>query len=188
MTAITFETMLLIPACRALLFADSLVLDCGQAILRGFRIGVLALMSGIFILTRQQPSKDMEADSCERQSLIHNEMAVNCGYGSLHAKVQEVRMSDAQHLNWFDYFSGFRLLFPYIWPSESLKQQGVAMVCLLLLIGQRIVNILVPYRLEILIASLGKGTVPYRDIALYVLLQGLQGHQGVIAAPGLCSF
>lgn len=54
--------------------------------------------------------------------------------------------------------------------------------CLFLLILQRIVNILVPYQLGVLVSHLGKGILPYKEVALYILYQSLQGQQGVIGA------
>jgi len=48
--------------------------------------------------------------------------------------------------------------------------------------GQRIVNILVPYQLEVLLGSLGRGKMPYRAITLYILCRGLQGQQGILGS------
>jgi ABC-type bacteriocin/lantibiotic exporter with double-glycine peptidase domain len=56
------------------------------------------------------------------------------------------------------------------------------MVCLVLMVGQRIINILVPYQLELLIGSLGQGKMPYKAVALYVLCRGLQGQQGILGS------
>ena len=52
----------------------------------------------------------------------------------------------------------------------------------MLLVLQRIVNILVPYQLGVLVDALGAGTMPYNEIALYCLYRGLQGQQGVIGS------
>jgi ABC-type bacteriocin/lantibiotic exporter with double-glycine peptidase domain len=53
---------------------------------------------------------------------------------------------------------------------------------LLLVIGQRIVNILVPYQLELLVASLGTNKIPSKHIALYIIYRGLQGQQGILGS------
>jgi ABC-type bacteriocin/lantibiotic exporter with double-glycine peptidase domain len=55
-------------------------------------------------------------------------------------------------------------------------------LCFGLLICQRIINILVPYQLGVLVAQLGMGKMPIRDIALYCLYRGLQGQQGVMGS------
>ncbi|OAL70263.1 ABC heavy metal transporter [Trichophyton violaceum] len=89
---------------------------------------------------------------------------------------------DAQHGGWLDYVVGFSTLFPYLWPSDSRRLQLRAVSCFFLLILQRIVNILVPRQLGFVVASLGSGTIPYKQLAIYLVLRGLQGQQGVIGS------
>jgi ABC-type bacteriocin/lantibiotic exporter with double-glycine peptidase domain len=67
-------------------------------------------------------------------------------------------------------------------PSNSIKHQLVFLASLILVIAQRIINILVPWQLEMLIASLGKGKMPYKNIALYVTCRALQGQQGILGS------
>jgi ABC-type transport system involved in Fe-S cluster assembly fused permease/ATPase subunit len=50
------------------------------------------------------------------------------------------------------------------------------------LIGQRVINILVPYQLGILVSALTFGHIPYKEIILYVGFLGLQGQQGILGA------
>ncbi|MCJ1380195.1 hypothetical protein MMC17_003298 [Xylographa soralifera] len=114
----------------------------------------------------------------ERQTLVNNLEPTN--YGSM-LKTQTT-IGDAQSTGWLDYFFGFSTLFPYIWPSGSIEQQAITIFCFVLLLSQRIVNILVPYQLGILVDALGKGSMPTREIALYCLYRGLQGQQGVIGS------
>jgi ABC-type transport system involved in Fe-S cluster assembly fused permease/ATPase subunit len=52
----------------------------------------------------------------------------------------------------------------------------------MLLIAQRAVNILAPHQLGVLVASLGPGQLPHKQILLYVLYRALQGQQGVIGS------
>ncbi|EFE39246.1 ABC multidrug transporter, putative [Trichophyton verrucosum HKI 0517] len=111
---------------------------------------------------------------------------------------------DAQHGGWLDYVVGFSTLFPYLWsvipnppnishfphhangniyrPSDSRRLQLRAVFCFFLLILQRIVNIMVPRQLGFVVASLGSGTIPYKQLAIYLVLRGLQGQQGVIGS------
>lgn len=48
------------------------------------------------------------------------------------------------------------------------------------MVGQRAINILVPYQLEVLIGDLGEGKMPFKSILLYALYRGLQGQQGIL--------
>ena len=52
----------------------------------------------------------------------------------------------------------------------------------MLLIGQRFINVLVPYQLGRLVEALGPGSMPWKQIALYCLFRGLQGQQGIIGS------
>ena len=67
-------------------------------------------------------------------------------------------------------------------PSDSPRQQAVTVFCFLLLVAQRIVNILVPWSLGNLVKALGYAQMPYKEIALYCLYRGLQGQQGIVSS------
>lgn len=70
----------------------------------------------------------------------------------------------------------------YARPSNAPKQQLIFLASLILVIGQRVVNILVPWQLEVLVESLGRGKMPYKNIAFYVICRGLQGQQGILGS------
>lgn len=55
-------------------------------------------------------------------------------------------------------------------------------VCLILLVCQRVINVLVPVYLGYLVDALGYGHIPYKEIALYIIFRSLQGNQGAIGA------
>ncbi|KAI0549791.1 ABC heavy metal transporter [Xylaria curta] len=92
------------------------------------------------------------------------------------------RQKDAQTTTWIDYVLGFSQLFPFLWPVDSRRLQIRAIVCFGLLIAQRIINILAPHQLGIVVATLGSGSIPHKQILLYILYRGLQGQQGVIGS------
>ncbi|RWA08688.1 hypothetical protein EKO27_g6420 [Xylaria grammica] len=98
------------------------------------------------------------------------------------ANITQARRNDAQTTTWLDYIMGFSQLFPFLWPADSRRLQLRAMVCFLLLILQRIINILAPHQLGVVVASLGSGKIPHKQILLYILYRGLQGQQGVIGS------
>lgn len=56
------------------------------------------------------------------------------------------------------------------------------LICVILLVGQRIVNIMVPLQLGVLVDSLGYGRIPYKEIILYVVYRALQGNSGALGA------
>merc|ERR1711988_239944 len=85
-------------------------------------------------------------------------------------------------MGWLDYFAGFRVLFPYLWPKDSPLYQAIVLVCLILMVLQRAVNMGAPLQLGVLVDSLGEGRIPYKNIILYVAYRALQGNQGLIGA------
>ncbi|KUI53152.1 Heavy metal tolerance protein [Cytospora mali] len=134
----------------------------------------------------------------ERQSLLENGQDSTPEYGTApahahahahgaHAHHPPIKPASGkppgvQGTGWLDYFAGFRVLFPYLWPKDSPLYQLVVVICMVLLVLQRIVNILVPVQLGVLVDSLGYGKIPYKEIALYVVYRALQGNQGAIGA------
>ncbi|KAH6622681.1 P-loop containing nucleoside triphosphate hydrolase protein [Chaetomium tenue] len=121
-------------------------------------------------------SSRLSSTTGERQGLLEN------GNGHAAPRGKGGKPRDPQSSGWLDYIAGFRVLFPYLWPKDSVVYQATVVVCLILLICQRIVNIMVPLQLGSLVESLGYGRIPYRDMILYVVYRALQGNQGVIGA------
>lgn len=77
------------------------------------RIFILVVMIAL-LLSREQASKGSKQGSeSERQSLLENGNGFN-GYGSV-GKEKPKKPRDAQSAGLFDYFAGFRVLFPYLW-------------------------------------------------------------------------
>ncbi|PGH15372.1 hypothetical protein AJ80_05556 [Polytolypa hystricis UAMH7299] len=104
-------------------------------------------------------------------------------YGTLNGQsAQQTGAIDAQMTDWLDYLVGFAKLFPLIWPSKSVALQIRAALCLLILIVQRIVNVLVPFQLGNVVAALGKGSIPYKELLIYIACRAVQGQQGVLAS------
>lgn len=82
-------------------------------------------------------------------------------------------------------FRGFRakvrLLLPFLWPRRSHRLQALVLLCLLLLVAGRVVNVFVPMLNRAVVNSLaaqGQLVFPWQDILLYVLLWCLQGQGG----------
>lgn len=67
-------------------------------------------------------------------------------------------------------------------PKNSPLYQVIVVICLILLVAQRTVNVFAPLQLGVLVDALGEGRIPYKEIILYVLYRALQGNQGAIGA------
>ncbi|KAK7738418.1 hypothetical protein SLS62_011406 [Diatrype stigma] len=153
------------------------------------RVAVYGLML-ILLARRQHLLRPERGSAAEGRSLLENGDGPANGYGganghgnghaAAHAPPKKGR--DAQSSGWFDYFAGFRVLFPYLWPSDSPLHQATVIACVILLIIQRLVQVAVPVMLGWLVDSLGYGKIPYKEIVLYIVFRGLQGGQGLIGA------
>jgi ATP-binding cassette subfamily B (MDR/TAP) protein 6 len=79
------------------------------------------------------------------------------------------------------FFERIRLLFPYLWPSQSLHLQLLALFCVALLIIGRFVNLFVPLTLGKIVSDLAEGSPPWWHISLYAGLKMLQGSGGLVS-------
>ncbi|CAI6334304.1 unnamed protein product [Periconia digitata] len=160
--------------------SDNNAWHTASAVVATVRILILVGISALFIVTNQRKNQDWSTqDNGERQPLLGNGSQVNGANGKT---TSTKRSGDAQTTTWTDYLLGFKALFPFLWPSNSKPLQVRAIFCFLLLIAQRIVNILAPHQLGVVVAHLGRNRIPHLDIVLYILFRGLQGQQGVIGS------
>ncbi|KAF2264633.1 ABC heavy metal transporter [Lojkania enalia] len=142
-------------------------------LLSSLRIAALGCMCCIYLWIKRG---SLQAQTIETERLLNSAMPKDTFYGAIPTSANQRKGG------WPEYLIGFRILFPYIWPSRSRKQQFILLVSLLLMIAQRIINILVPYQLGVLIESIGVGNMPYKEVGLYVLYRGIQGQQGVLGS------
>ena len=85
---------------------------------------------------------------------------------------------------WWEYLKGYSLFFPYLWPGKSLRLQIVVVVCFVIVILQRLVNIAVPIQLGKVTTELykGDGNLPWLSITLLIGFKFLQGTSGMLGA------
>ncbi|KAG4434977.1 hypothetical protein IFR05_009531 [Cadophora sp. M221] len=92
----------------------------------------------------------------------------------------------APNRTWWEYIRGYSLFFPYLWPSRSIRLQIVVLVCFVLVVLQRVVNILVPIQLGLLTNQLGNQKehpgMPWISISILIGLKFLQGTSGILGA------
>ena len=98
-----------------------------------------------------------------------------------------VRPTKVPTKSWWEYIRGYSLFFPYLWPAKSRRLQGVVIVCFMIVMIQRAVNLLVPIQAgrvtNILSGEDGPSSgVPWGQILLYIFYRFLQGGSGVLGA------
>ena len=134
----------------------------------------------------------------ETSGLLHGHQAENgtangLNYGSTHsdqAKEEEpgwVRPTKVPTKSWWEYICGYSLFFPYLWPAKSRRLQGLVILCFLIVMVQRAVNLLVPIQAGRVTNTLAGENgaisgVPWGPICLYIFYRFLQGGSGVLGA------
>lgn len=88
---------------------------------------------------------------------------------------------------WWEYLKGYTLFFPYLWPSKSRRLQLVVIICFLLVVLQRVINILVPIQIGKVADSLSgvdghAPAMPWLQISLLIVYKLLQGSSGLLGA------
>ncbi|KAA1475175.1 hypothetical protein DENSPDRAFT_841913 [Dentipellis sp. KUC8613] len=83
--------------------------------------------------------------------------------------------------SWSEIWARLRRITPYLWPSKSRALQLLAVLCILLLVVGRFVNLAVPLVLAELIAIFekGDGRSPWPYLLGYVVLRFLQSSGGL---------
>lgn len=164
------------------------------------RSSTLMAMLFAYVLTQWDYASSEQKEE-ETESLLTANGHDSPSYDAINRKVHLLEKPVGRaKAGWLGYFIGFRILFPYIWyvptrprsvrskansasrPSNSFKEQLIFLASLILVIAQRVINILVPWQLEILVGSLGRGSMPYKNIAVYVVCRALQGQQGILGS------
>lgn len=97
------------------------------------------------------------------------------------------RPTTAPSKSWWEYLRGYSLFFPYLWPSKSRKLQVIVVVCFVLVLLQRVINVLVPFQVEkltdILSGENGEPPrAPWKAIFVFIGLRLLQGNSGLLGA------
>ncbi|KAK6526407.1 hypothetical protein TWF694_005002 [Orbilia ellipsospora] len=166
------------------------------AAVAGFRIVWLAGMVfvwGLLYVREKRKRIQLESDSgtsSETTSLLGSDDS-NQDYGATPAQAPAAkspgwaRRDKNPEGSWWDYLKGYKMLFPYLWPSKDRKLQFTMFVCILIVIIQRWINVKVPDQLGKITKILGEDKaeerrIPWFDIFLYLFLRFLQGSSGLL--------
>ena len=109
-------------------------------------------------------------------------------YGSINGQPKEAwsRPDKVPPKSWWEYIRGYSLFFPYLWPAKSLRLKMTVVVCFILVVIARAVNLMVPRQVGIITNILaqedGDGTLPWGGICLYIFFRLLQGNNGLLGA------
>ncbi|KAI0802583.1 ABC transporter-like protein [Xylaria sp. FL0064] len=116
--------------------------------------------------------------------------------GSSYAMVDDeagfYRPEKLPQMTWIEYIRGYSVFFPYMWPAKKVRLQIVVVLCFVLLVLQRWVNIMVPYQIGLVTNELtdnhesdpdGSGIqMPWASLALLIVYKLLQGPSGLLGS------
>lgn len=164
---------------------------------------LLALLAfyGLFMVLRhveqRRAGKAERGSSAETTGLLNgsaeNGHAVGQGYGSTLSEPPKeetsgwVRPDTIPSKSWWEYIRGYSLFFPYLWPAKSTRLQITVIVCFVLVMVARVINVLVIKQVGVItnILSGERGDyhgVPWGPICLYIFYRVLQGGNGLLGA------
>lgn len=170
------------------------------------RIVLLLALIGFYVVfvILPQKRKSAEAGSLEETTSLlaqadqngHAENGhTNGSYGSVHpvggkhkhtegAPPAWSRPTGAPARSWWEYIKGYHVFFPYLWPSKDRRLQLVVILCFLLVLAQRFINVLIPDQLGNIVNRLnGKDSgSPWVAIVIFITLRFLQGSNGMLGA------
>ncbi|PSR94654.1 hypothetical protein BD289DRAFT_363207 [Coniella lustricola] len=92
------------------------------------------------------------------------------------------------HRSWWEYLRGYRVFFPYLWPASEPKLQLLVLVCFILVILQRVINVMVPIRLGILVNAVAaasksnKPIMPWKELVIFLGLKLMQGPSAILGS------
>ncbi|THX88130.1 hypothetical protein D6D05_01858 [Aureobasidium pullulans] len=87
--------------------------------------------------------------------------------------------------SWWEYIRGYSIFFPYLWPSKDRKLQIVVVICFLIMLVQRVIQIMVPIQAGRITNDLVNEKMtglPWKSICLYIFYRLLQGNNGLLGA------
>ncbi|EMD64102.1 hypothetical protein GGP41_006560 [Bipolaris sorokiniana] len=180
--------------------------EAGEVAMDLLRILLLLSLIGFYVMFVVMPQRKAHQDTAsptESTSLLggadqngHAENGhTNGSYGTVHpvgGKHQHTegappawsRPTGAPARSWWEYIKGYHVFFPYLWPSKDSKLQLVVVACFVLVLAQRVVNVLVPDLTGEIVNRLkdpDKGN-PWTAIMVYIAFRFLQGSNGLLGA------
>ncbi|RSM00481.1 hypothetical protein CEP52_009107 [Fusarium oligoseptatum] len=117
------------------------------------------------------------------------------GYSRKDESTAFYRPEKLPHKTWWEYLKGYSLFFPYLWPKDSPKLQINVLICFILVLLQRLVNVAVPMQVKRVVNSLEEviklvadgerlsmDNFPLKNFVILGLLWILQGQSGLLGS------
>lgn len=175
-------------------------IEIGIDILRMSLLLALVVFYALFVLLRNRKQRRVSQRENETldetASLLNGHHRQNGSanghvYGSVTAGEEQLegwsRPVKVPSKSWWEYIRGYSLFFPYLWPARSFRLQVTVVVCFILVMIARVVNVLVPHQVGVITDALSgengeDPSIPWGAICLYIFFRLLQGSNGLLGA------
>lgn len=183
-------------------------------IVRVFLVLALICFYALFVYLQGAGKRKHEDDTEERTALLsangnaHNGAAqngavngngVSAGYGTQNGKPagpggrhEEIpagweKPKQTPSRSWWEYIRAYAIFLPYIWPAKDRRLKFNFVMCIVIVIAQRAIQVLVPIQAGNITKMLaGHGgneiSMPWAAIALYIVYRIFQGSNGLLGA------
>lgn len=96
---------------------------------------------------------------------------------------QDIKDARAKRLHetggWYGYLKDFSIFLPYVIPRRDVKVQFCLLVCILALALERLLTIAIPYALGVIADKVAHGSIPMRELLVFLALDVLNSGSGV---------
>ncbi|KAF4978819.1 hypothetical protein FZEAL_4863 [Fusarium zealandicum] len=117
------------------------------------------------------------------------------GYPKKEEPAAFYRPEKLPHKTWLEYLKGYSLFFPYLWPKDSVRLQVHVLICFILVMLQRLVNVAVPMQVKKVVDDLEEviklvsggerlsmDNFPLKNFMILGALWILQGQSGLLGS------
>jgi ABC-type transport system involved in Fe-S cluster assembly fused permease/ATPase subunit len=97
---------------------------------------------------------------------------------------EDVKEARAERLRetggWLGYLKDFTIFLPYVIPKRDIKVQICLLICLLTIAMERVLHVAIPYVLGIIADRVTHGSIPTRELLVFLALDVLSGESGLL--------
>ncbi|KAI4941727.1 hypothetical protein J4E91_010601 [Alternaria rosae] len=102
---------------------------------------------------------------------------------------EDVKETRAERLRqtggWFGYLKDFTIFLPYVIPKRDIRVQICLLVCLITIVVERVLRVAIPYVLGVIADKVTLGSIPIRELLIFLVLDHLNGDSGLILVQEL---
>lgn len=127
----------------------------------------MTVLYAVVVIYANLPERSGETETSSLLDTANGRVnGTSSGYGSVNGPKPKKKDEEQQagwarrnligaRQSWWEYLHGYTVFFPYLWPATSRRLQFLMLICFLLMLAQRGVNVLVPNQLGNVVKLLG---------------------------------